>query len=185
MGSSDVGKPEYIRLANSRIGELSSKAAVDVNILERACAEQPELYRQAAAMYAELRHWARVAKIDLDSRRAVVELEIREEAAKPDGPKVTEAKVKAMVDVDQSVLKLQTEWLELEAIAARADVLVRTFEQRRFMLDDEVDLYLGGYYNAGHRGTSGMVASENAERVRESIVRRRRVNNGATEADGA
>jgi GDP-D-mannose dehydratase len=155
--------------------DYSREIAIDRNDLDTELVKQPSLFLEVAQEYAQAISVRDSLKEAIDVARARVELRIRREAAEEDR-KITEAGVKAEVELDKTYRRAMEAWLTAKEAADQLAAAKEAFAQRAFVLKDLCGLYVAGYFSTTSvRGRDATdVQQENYENRRKEMARQRR-----------
>ena len=155
--------------------DYSREIAIDRNDLDTELVKQPSLFLEVAQEYAQAISVRDSLKEAIDVARARVELRIRREAAEEDR-KITEAGVKAEVELDKTYRRAVEAWLTAKEAADQLAAAKEAFAQRAFVLKDLCGLYVAGYFSTTSvRGRDATdVQQENYENRRKEMARQRR-----------
>jgi len=130
-----------------RINELKAALAIDINRLDVACQEQPQLVTEIEDIVADLKYDVRKREMEYDETCSVAEQQIR------DNPstfgiqgKVTEAAVKAAIIIHGDVRSALDKAIQAKHWMDKASAVATGFHHRRAMLDDEIKGAIAGLF---------------------------------------
>ena len=129
--------------------ELSEDVKISRFHLEKACEDQADIYHHWAGECAELRATRDRADNRLKLRKAEVSLALRRNP--PEGVKVTESSIDALVTADPEIQELEDALVVANKSLSVAEGAVRAMDHRKAGLDNLVRLYLAGYYQDPNR----------------------------------
>tara|TARA_Y100000310_G_C20213246_1_gene592328 strand:+ start:66 stop:536 length:471 start_codon:yes stop_codon:yes gene_type:complete len=133
-------------MSKERLDELKSSLAIDVNALDKECQQQPQLLTEAGEFLAEIKLKAKQAKMNYDEELSKAERQIRDNPDTFGISKITESAVKAAVVIHGDVHNAREKMLYTEYEAEKVNAIVDGFHHKRSMLDNEVKLYLAGFF---------------------------------------
>ena len=148
-----------------RLREFRDNLKIDKHDLDTMLIEQAGLYHSVSDESALAMSRRDKAKGVMEETYSQTYLDIRRKNAKD---KPSETTLKHMVEVDETYLEAQTEYLRLKKLADRWGALVTAFHDRSYMLRELATLYVSGYFmdssagsTANRSGASGRVAEDN------------------------
>lgn len=153
-----------------RIADLEASLQIDENALEDVCREQTTLLYRVARELSIAISRRDAAKQDLEYIEARVALELREQVRT--GEKITADEVKARVKVHPDYLAAVEELTKTQNMIGEWAPLKEAYQQRSYMLNHLVDLYLSNYYGNIER-REGDVRTRDATVAREQMGRMR------------
>lgn len=126
------------------------KAVMDIDLseLEVECRDHAGLAEDAFRTAADLRLRWEELKIELDVAYAEAEQKRRDNPTKYGLEKITEAAIKAAVELDKKVLRLRKEVIEAKHALDIGESRGRAMEHRKRMIDNLIQLFLAGYFAA-------------------------------------
>lgn len=145
------------------VEELKSKASIDINNLVDECAKQPYYYGCASCLAAEFQNAFRKAKAHFELTKAAVESEIRAHPEQYGLSKVTDNAVANLVSQQTLVLEARDLMNEANSHMDLANVLVGIFEQKRSMLNNEVQLLSCNYIQSAPLSSRSAVETKERE----------------------
>lgn len=125
--------------------DLRKLVQIDLTALDDECAKQPELFMEACDLAAEAKANAKAAKHNLEAVKGEVGIKYRSGELKTD-VKITETSIVSLVDAHEEVKQAKEELRLAEKEAYRCESLVNSFDQKRSMLNNEVDLQERQHY---------------------------------------
>ena len=123
----------------NRVTELSEQLPIDKYNMDEVCANHSELYFQAALLFAECDGNRHRADAKVQEGKAVVGNCIREKRNE-EGLKTSENMILELVDSDDEMIQLRKERAQANSDYAMAQALLNSFEHRRSMINNEVQL---------------------------------------------
>lgn len=154
--------------------ELEESLRIDEYALEAALREQPELFYRVASAYAMEISRRDAAKQALQDAESEADLGVRRDAQQEER-KITEGEIRAMVQIDASVVKARARLNRLSESVGRLGSLKEAFQQRSYALKDLAGLYVANYYSASeNNAASGAVRNQSAEAARRAMNEARR-----------
>ncbi len=145
--------------------ELEAGLAIDQNALDEALQQQPDLFYQVAKELALTISLKDAAKKNLTETEAKIELSIREVMLARDF-KITDRAVEARVNTSKEVKEAREEYLELNAKVGKLAALKESYQQRSYVFNNLVDLYITGYWgDAQHRSSTRASMKEDSAQV--------------------
>jgi len=139
--------------------------------LDDECSEQSSKYLYYSELQAGAKDQESSDQDALERIKAEVEMKIRENP--PEGVKITEGSVKALVDSSKEVEEARKRLREARNYRHRVDAVVNSLGHRKAMLDDLTVLWSKGYYmvDTGHIRSGSDAAQEdlrkNLHRLKE------------------
>lgn len=133
--------------------ELIEKASNEIPIskyhLDRECERNGSLYRYWGDVLAEEKTKLLKLKSYLKEIEAKVELDLRIGKIPKEyvGIKLTEKVFESLVKIDERVIKANDNVIEQERVVGKLSAIVAPFAQRKNLIDNEISLYLSGYYS--------------------------------------
>lgn len=140
--------------------DILADVQVDPLALERAAAEQADIFYYWAREQAVARGAVDRASNALKLARAEADLNLRENP--PTGLKITEAVIVSLVERDAEVRVCAERLLEKQRSSADVDAAVRAMEHRKSMISLLGQLQISGYYGdptgtgRANQGTSAL-----------------------------
>ena len=125
--------------------DMQETLYIDKYNLDYEWQRQPMLYQQWANKLAEAEKDKDKLKLDLDIEEANLDRKNRRILAS-DGDKVTEAMVKNAIMQDKNWFKSQQNYLNAKHNVKVIATVVEALNHKRAALENEVKLYLAGYY---------------------------------------
>ena len=148
---------------------------IDKDSLDEELVRQPTLFDAVATDYVVAVSARDAAKESVDIVRAEAELKIRR-AMVGSGEKVTEALIKANIELDAKYLEAMEDFLRLKGAADQLLAHKDAFAQRAFVLKDLCGLYVAGYFSTtAVKGKDAREVGQSAyEQRREEMAKQRR-----------
>jgi CRP-like cAMP-binding protein len=155
--------------------DYGKELRIDRDALDEALIRQPQLFLAVAEDYAEAMSFRDQLKEAVDAVRASRELTIRRDLA-DEGEKVTEAAVKAKIEVDKAYRRSIDAYLVAKEKADKLLAVKEAFSQRAFVLKDLCGLYVAGYFSAtAVKGADARdVGQEKYQQRRKEMAKQRR-----------
>lgn len=148
------------------IDEYEERLKFSMEALEEALEEQSDLFNDVSQRLALETSKRDGAKTDIVETEAMVDLEIRGDAA-AEGRKITEKEVDATKNVDNRVLESRKIYHKHSENVRRLEALKESFQQRSYALKELANLWVAGYY-----GDTSI--KEGVSQVRESTAEKAR-----------
>jgi len=132
--------------------EADEESFIDKFSLDDVCASQGRLYIKWSRKYAKAAKLKELCLSELELEKAWLELEIRKDPKKygiePDNKGIIkEGAVKAVIRLDNTVQELESDFIQANFLRRRYRGIRDGFDQRKVMIREEGDLYLGEYYS--------------------------------------
>lgn len=167
--------------SDTPVSELEAALAIDENALNEALIQQPDAFYRVSKKLALKASQRDAQKQALQEEEAYADERARESI--PDGERITDTAVKAIVRLDKKVLEANSLLLKLNREVGLLQALKEAFSQRSYVMKDLVSLYVANYYGDSSGGRSethlkNKRADENRtamgeERRRERVRRER------------
>ncbi|RDE12155.1 MAG: hypothetical protein C4K49_10760 [Candidatus Thorarchaeota archaeon] len=138
--------------------------------LDEECARQSTLYLYYSDLLAEAKDSEDEADDALDKVLGVVEMKLRD--SPPEGVKVTDSTIKALVAKDDEVDKAKEKLRKAKKWKYRIEGIVNSMGHKKSGLDNLVVLWSRGYYMSD-AGTPRTGADEASERLRGNLNNRK------------
>jgi hypothetical protein len=119
---------------------------IDKFSLDQDCIEQPQLFQDAADAASVLAEERDIAKMDMDTCYATMDIELRQEATDK-GERITDKAVDSLINASDEYIEAKRFFLEKRKDASLADNERTAYEQRKSMLEYLIKLYLSDYYS--------------------------------------
>jgi len=132
--------------------------------LDDECERQPSLYHRYSRQLADAKKVADKAEDQLKFMLATTESDLRAGAANA-GVKITDAGVKAELELSAEVITAREELREANGRVYILQAAVNALEHRRSSLDNEVKLWLAGYFATPSGKDRGVEESTREESV--------------------
>ena len=152
---------------------LRSRLRIDMYGLDVECAEQPELYEQAARLQAEAKTDYSAAQLERERIEAVTGLDIRTNPDNYNLSKVTEGTIKDVLGGHVDILAAKQTCIDCEERYKLLTSIVSAMEQRRSMINAAVDLFTHSYYMDDTGNASRRLSPGKREEIIEKIVKSR------------
>lgn len=145
---------EFQTAVNAAIDHMRQSLAIDIYALDTECAVQSGIYFEAARLASRAVTFRERMKLKIKRKRAEMELSVRENPAEYFGTdsKITEKAVAGAVDSSVVVIEFEDMLNEIERTVLDAKELQSAFDQKRSMLNNEVELYVRGLRDAIEAG---------------------------------
>lgn len=132
--------------------EADEEMEIDIYDLHHECAHQPSRYIKWAKLSSVARVYRKECEANLERTRAKFELKIRQNPEKfnlkPDSKgKIMEGAYKAKLNLIPEVKQAQKEYFKAYELRNLFYDIVKGFNQRLFMLQEEVVLWKNEYYS--------------------------------------
>jgi hypothetical protein len=141
------------------LADLEPGLLIDEHALDQACARHPDLFYRVAKRLADEVSMRDALKEQLANVEALVDTEIREEAA-AENEKPTVKEIESRTRLDLRVEKVRKHLLETGAAVGQWMALKDAFTQRSYMLKALGELYVSNYYSDT---STSAVSSTNAQ----------------------
>jgi len=120
---------------------------IDKFALDEEWLNQPPFFHEYAEQLANAKRETEEAKNELELTKAELDLSIRKNPDAYDIPKITEKVVENVVIVQREVQEAQQKVIQAKHKEDLLGAAVRTLEQRKTALENEVKLALADYYS--------------------------------------
>ena len=161
---------------DTTMADLEASLQIDEHALETELRENPDLFYQVASGLALSISKRDEAKQQLDDTEAVVDIELRRDAAKSED-RVTEKELESNRKTDKRVREASKHFNDARADTGRWTALKEAYEQRSYALSKLADLYIANYYSDSsqhsHRPEQS-IRSTKADQARTTLNERRR-----------
>lgn len=159
---------------NKKLEELRKKLLIDEHALELELKNYPALIDEVGQACVLAISDRDEAKEDLDEVQAVVDAQIRRNAAIAD-EKITEKEVESQKKLNAKVKAANQNFLDLKLEAAQWGVLKEAFDKRSYALSKLVDLYIANYYSEIEKKGNVDFKTVQSQRIKGALADRRRV----------
>jgi hypothetical protein len=149
------------------VEDFKNCGKIDVCNLVEECSRQAHLYAVAAKLLCEAKSVFRAAKANFELTKAEVESDIRRNPSEYGLDKVTEASIISTATKTEEVIKARDFLLEASDRVDEAEVLVSVLDQKRSMLNNEVQMALSERLNLD------LPSRKVVEMVEREIIERR------------
>jgi hypothetical protein len=129
--------------------------------LELECSDHSSVYLYWSEQLTEYKAKLDEIKTRMDYKGAEVELELRKNP--PEGLKVTESAIMAMIKTNKEINNLAQEFNEARKALNLLSAAVVSLEHRKSMLENLRHLFIAGYYSRAGDGTPKQSGSDQAE----------------------
>jgi hypothetical protein len=119
---------------------------IDKFALDEDCIRQPQLFQEAADEATNAAEQRDLAKLDMETTLAELDLTFRREASGK-GERLTDKAIESLVNNDERYIKSKEDFIHTKMLASLADNKKTAYEQRKSMLEYIIRLYLSEYYS--------------------------------------
>jgi hypothetical protein len=159
--------------ADTSIGELEEALRIDEHALDEALVLQPDAFYRVSKKLAIMVSQRDAAKQALQEEEAYADERAR--ASIPDGERVTDTAVKAIVRLDKKVLAANDALLKLNRQVGLLQALKEAYQQRSYVMKDLVSLWVANYYGDASGGRSEThLKNKRADENRTAMAEERR-----------
>ena len=134
--------------------EKEPNLTIDIYVLDKECAEQPQSMMEAGLAYAQAMYTYLGAKLHRDEVIAAVSQKVRRKPEMFGVAKITEGAVGEAVSLVKESQEVQREVIDAELEMEKAKAIRDAWMQRSTLLKAEVDLWLSNYYANAPQGKS-------------------------------
>lgn len=135
---------------------------IDKYNLDEECIKQPQLYWEAAKLAADLAEKRDAAKIDME----VLYGELFESLK---NSKASDKTVEAMILSNPAYIEARRYFVKCKADAYKASALEGGYEQRKYMLEYIIKLYLSEYFSEVNSKMDTLSKSISARKIKEEL----------------
>jgi hypothetical protein len=125
--------------------ELLASLQISEHTLETNCVHQPTLYFEIAQLVTAARTEKANIKQELKEKEAEVSNDIRHSAATA-GERITVGEVNDQVALDRAIVALNRKLLAADEKLGKLEALKESYQQRKDMLRELVQLYMSNYF---------------------------------------
>jgi len=131
--------------------------------LDEEASKQSSLYQYFTDKLTEVRALKDEISLKLEEKLAEVELNIRNNP--PDGLKITESVIQALVVSNEEVKELRKKLNELKRQNYELEGIVNSLDQKKSMIKVLAELYIVGYYRVDNFSNDNKVQDEIRKRL--------------------
>lgn len=131
--------------------------------LDEEASKQSSLYQYFTDKLTEVRALKDEISLKLEEKLAEVELNIRNNP--PDGLKITESVIQALVVSNEEVKELRKKLNELKRQNYELEGIVNSLDQKKSMIKVLAELYIVGYYRVDNFSNENKVQDEIRKRL--------------------
>jgi hypothetical protein len=166
-----VEHEERRKEAEAPLRDFQADVNIDRYALDKECEEHSSKYLYWSQILANKKHELDKAKNKLHLIESTANLNYRKNP--PEGVKITESTIQALLDTDAGVTKVKDELTDIGHELSVISSVVNALEHKRSELNNLVQLQISGYYS----GIKTDSTDDKADKVREQLNEKEEKNN--------